>query len=62
MVGGGGATLFQVTVAVAQPLSHCASVALYEYTIVVGSLCAGAVYVLLVAHHIVVVHVEVLYH
>ena len=57
-----GATLFHVAVAVAHPLNHCASRTLYEYTIVVGSFCAGAVYVVPVAHAIVVVHVLLLYH
>ena len=57
-----GATLFHVAVAVAHQLNHCASRTLYEYTIVVGSFCAGAVYVLFIADHILVVHDESLYH
>ena len=57
-----GVTLFHVAVAVAHQLNHCASIALYEYVIAVASACAGAVYVLDVAHQILVAHALSLYH
>jgi hypothetical protein len=58
-----GAIFVHVAVAVAQLL--CAafqSTALYEYVIVVGSFCIVGVYVLVVCHQILVVHVASLYH
>lgn len=52
-----------MAVADAQLLAEdCASRTLYQYTILVGSFCAGATYVVAVCHAIVVPHVLLVYH